>query len=66
MFLKNFGNGRYVRNMLENAIMQYAKRVMNSDLVLSELQMSLEFEDFEKVKVVSLARESRKIVFGVE
>ena len=64
---KDFGNGRYVRNMLEKAIMKHDENVMNNGLELSEQQMTvLEAEDFEKVKVVSMARESRKIGFGVE
>lgn len=64
---KDFGNGRYVRNMLEKAIMKHAENVMNSGLELNDQQMTvLEAEDFEKVKVVSMARESRKIGFDVE
>lgn len=33
---KDFGNGRYVRNMLEKAIMKHAENVMNSGLELSK------------------------------
>lgn len=64
---KDFGNGRYVRNMLEKAIMKHAENVMNSGLELSEQQMTvLEAEDFEKVTVTPFVKESRKIGFGVE
>lgn len=64
---KDFGNGRYVRNMLEKAIMKHAENVMNNGLELSEQQMTvLDAEDFDKVKVVNMTRESRKIGFGVE
>lgn len=64
---KDFGNGRYVRNMLKKAIMKHAENVMNSGLELSEKQTTVfDAEDFEKVKVVNMTRESRKIGFGVE
>lgn len=64
---EDFGNGRYVRNMLEKAIMKHAEKVMNYGQELSEQQMTvLEAEDFEEEKIVPPVRGCRKIGFGVE
>lgn len=45
---KNFGNGRFVRNILEKARMQQASRLVKEDKMYGENLRILKPEDFEK------------------
>ena len=45
---KNFGNGRFVRNILEKARMQQASRLVKEDKMFGENLRILKPDDFEK------------------
>jgi len=62
--IKEFGNGRYVRNMLEKACMRQATRLirMEQSKVTEQVAATLIAEDFEEVRL-SVCGEERKIGF---
>lgn len=46
---KNFGNGRFVRNLLESAILNQAQRILREDKKISREKLStLKLEDFDE------------------
>lgn len=55
---KNFGNGRFIRSMLEKARMKQATRLVNEDKMFGENLNILKPEDFELPKV------EEKIIMG--
>lgn len=63
---EDFGNGRYVRNILEAAVIRQAERLMTAREkrpVTRQMAASLRAEDFEPVKV-GRKQEKRKKAMG--
>jgi AAA+ superfamily predicted ATPase len=63
---EDFGNGRYVRNLLEKARMKQASRLVSMDLkqVTDEVVTTLISEDFEEPALTHELRKVWKIGFG--
>jgi len=59
--VKEFGNGRYARNLLEKARMRQAKRLMRMDSadVIQQVATTLIAEDFEEIRLSVLPAEKR-------
>lgn len=69
---KNFGNGRYVRNLLESAVMRQAERLAadaETEKISRQKASCLSVTDFEPVKIDVRRKKERKVGFyamGVE
>jgi hypothetical protein len=64
--VKEFGNGRYVRNLLEKACMRQATRLLKTDkgkLTNKEIA-TLIADDFEEVRLSGQNSEGTRIGFG--
>jgi AAA+ superfamily predicted ATPase len=66
--IKEFGNGRYARNLLENARMCQASRLVRlcreSEHVTEQAYATLVAEDFEEIRLAATACDCRRIGFG--
>ena len=63
---KDFGNGRYVRNLMEKAKMNLASRLVTADpeTVTERMLTTIEAEDIETPPGKAVTSERRKIGFG--
>ena len=63
--VKEFGNGRYVRNLLEKACMRQATRLLEMDrsAVTKQVAATLIADDFEELKLTGRSETGRKIGF---
>lgn len=61
----NAGNGRFCRNLLENAILNYAQRVYGSGDKKYDVELMLIEEDFNKPKVIQKVKPTVPIGFYV-
>ena len=60
------GNGRYCRNLIEDAILNYALRIYGNDAESSNANFALSGEDFPSPKANQSEREERTIGFAVD
>lgn len=57
------GNGRFCRNLVEHAVLNYAQRVFGKDEVPDEVELSLAPEDFTEPEVLRKGEKDKKIGF---